>query len=111
VDRSVADNGLRDYDRAIVDADQAIKLSRTSEATEGYESRGEARFHKGDLGGAIADFDHALQLYPEYAQALFGRGVAKLKKGDRAGGEADVNAARKLDTGIVAEEARSEIRP
>jgi tetratricopeptide (TPR) repeat protein len=111
VDRSVADNGLHDYDGAIADAGQAIKLSRTSEATEGYERRGEARFHKDDFGGAITDFDHALQLYPEYAEALFGRGVAKLKKGDRAGGETDVSAARKLNANIAAEEAKTGITP
>jgi tetratricopeptide (TPR) repeat protein len=111
LNRSLAENGNADYERAISDSDQAIKLSRTSEATVGYDSRGDAHFHKGDFATAIDDYDHALKLWPEYPQALYGRGAAKMRSGDRIGGQADMDAARKLKPGVENVEGKLGIKP
>jgi len=52
---------------------------------------------KHNLDRAVADYDQALLLQPNYASALYWRGMAKRDKGDTAGGDADIAAARKLE--------------
>ena len=111
LNRSLAFNGKADYDRAIQDSDQAIELSHASEATLGYDSRGDAHFHKGDFATAIDDYEHALKLWPEYPQAMYGRGAAKMRHGDRVGGQADIDAARKLKADVETVEAKLGIKP
>jgi tetratricopeptide (TPR) repeat protein len=111
LNRAIAHNGKSDYDRAITNSDQAIRLSRTSEATVGYNTRGDAHLHKGDFNAAIDDYDHALKLWAEYPQAMYGRGVAKIRGGDRTGGQADIDAAQKLKADVAAEEAKLGIKP
>ena len=49
-----------------------------------------------DLDGAIADFNQAIRLDPNYALAYRNRGNAKRKKGDVDGAIADYNRAIKL---------------
>jgi tetratricopeptide (TPR) repeat protein len=56
-----------DYDRAIADYDQAIKLK--AGYTDAYKSRGDAYEAKGDHARAIADYDLALQLDPTLVEA------------------------------------------
>jgi tetratricopeptide (TPR) repeat protein len=111
LNRSLAYNGKADYDHAVADSDQAIKLSHTSEATVGYDSRGDAHFHKGDFATAIDDYDHALTLWPQYPQAMYGRGAAKMRSGDGVGGQADMDAARKLKPDVETAEAKLGIKP
>jgi tetratricopeptide (TPR) repeat protein len=90
-----------DYDRAIADYDQAIRLD--PKHTAAYINRGVAWNDKGDLDRAIADYTEAIRLDSANASALYGRGVAKLKKGDTAGGNADLAAAKatKPDIAVV----------
>ena len=108
---SQADIGRRNYTRAIADADQAIRLSPLSGATEAYNNRGNAHFHLGALGDAVVDYDAALKLDPGNWQPLYGRGVVKLRKGDTAGGRTDIDAAVKLHPGAPDEERRRGIAP
>ncbi|MFH1134867.1 MAG: tetratricopeptide repeat protein [Pseudomonadota bacterium] len=70
--------------------DQAIELytkiirNRELKAREraiSYLLRGEAAKDKGDLDGAVKDFDRALRINPNYAQAHYFRGLALEKKG------------------------------
>jgi hypothetical protein len=44
--------------------------------------RGWAYFNNGDYDKAIADFDQAIRLYPNYVQAYINRGITYEKKGD-----------------------------
>lgn len=46
---------------------------------------------------AIADLDHALQLQPDFYNALLNRGLAKRKNGDLSGAVDDYNAAIELE--------------
>ena len=71
--------------------DQAIELytklirNRDLKARERaitYLLRGEARKDKGDLDEAEKDFDRALRINPNYAQARYFRGLVLEKKGD-----------------------------
>ena len=73
---------------------QAIKFN--SNYALPYNNRGIIKRNKGDVAGAIADFDRAITLNPKYANAYRNRGVAKQKKGDNDGAIADFNRAIKL---------------
>ncbi|NOT39958.1 MAG: tetratricopeptide repeat protein, partial [Alphaproteobacteria bacterium] len=111
VARSFAFTGSGAYDKAIADADRAIELSPVSGATEAFDSRGNAHFHKGDFAAAIDDYTAALKLWPENPQALYGRGAAKSRRGDTTGAAADMNAARALKADIAAAEEKLGIGP
>ncbi len=111
VARSFALTGSGAYDRAIADADRAIKLSPRSGASEAFVSRGNAHFHKGEFTAAIEDYTAALKLWAENPQALYGRGAAKSRRGDAAGAAADMNAARALKAEIAVTEEKLGIRP
>src|SRR5262249_2984868 len=46
---------------------------------------------------AIADFDQAIQLKPDFANAYFVRGTVKQVMGQQAAGDADIAKAKALD--------------
>ena len=62
-----------------------------------YLHRGVAYQLKGDLDGAIADYDRAVSLDDRLALAWHNRGMAKWKKSDRAGAASDFAAALAID--------------
>src|SRR5436190_24244749 len=62
-----------------------------------YNNRGNAKGAAGDLGGAIADYTHALQLDPKLAEAYYNRGNAKRDKGELDGAIADYTRAIELN--------------
>ncbi len=68
------------YDRAIRDLNQAIKLS--PKYTEAYNNRGLTYSSKGEYDLAIRDLDKTIELNPSYAEAYSNRGVTYLAKGD-----------------------------
>jgi tetratricopeptide (TPR) repeat protein len=55
--------------------------SKEQQAVDAY-NRGLARYHKGELDEAIADYTEAIRLDPQLAYAYYGRGNAYYKKGD-----------------------------
>ena len=62
------------YDRAIHDFDQAIRLDPAF--PDAFNFRGVALVGKSQFEQAIADFDHAIQLDANYAIAIYNRGLA-----------------------------------
>src|SRR5258708_31931154 len=62
-----------------------------------YLKQGIDHFSKGDLAGAIADYDRALIADPKFAEAYFNRGKARRAQGDLDGAIADYEAAAELD--------------
>jgi tetratricopeptide (TPR) repeat protein len=77
-------SAIAQYDRAIEDYDQAIRLNPNNALA--FFSRGRAYANKGQLDRAIEDYDRAIRLNPNDALALVGRGSAYVGKGqyDRA---------------------------
>ena len=63
-----------DYDRAILDYDQAVRLNPSH--ANAFSNRGVAYARKGDYDRAIQDYDEAIRLNPNHADAFSNRGVA-----------------------------------
>jgi tetratricopeptide (TPR) repeat protein len=82
-----------DYDRAIADYAQAIKLNGKFAAA--FNNRGVAYDKKGDYDRAIADFDQAIKLKAT-TETYFNRGNAYLSKSQYASAIDDYNQALKL---------------
>jgi len=78
--RSVAYNRKGEYDRAIADLDEAIRLD--PKFALAYNNRGVAYKNKGELDRAITDFDEAIRLNPKYALPHDNRGNAYKNKGE-----------------------------
>ena len=69
-----------DYNRAIADYNEAIRLDPQNART--YAARGLADIMKRDYDRAIADFSEAIRLGPKNARAYATRGHAYNMKGD-----------------------------
>ena len=69
-----------------------------ADASEVLRARGITAYHNGDLDGAMADLDQAIQLYPKFAAAYIDRGIVlyRMQKFDRA--LADVARAKQIET-------------
>ena len=65
-------------------------------AAVALNNRGVARQDKGDLDGAIQDYNEAIRLKPDYAIAFLSRGTARRVKGDLDGAIQDDNQAIRL---------------
>jgi tetratricopeptide (TPR) repeat protein len=67
-----------DFDRAIEDADQAIRLNPNEPSF--YYTSGLAYKKKGDFDRAIQDFNKAIRLNPNFERAYYDRGNAYIDK-------------------------------
>ena len=98
-----ADMNLRErkYDEAIADYDTAIRFypenipaSTTAVYLAYYHnSRGEAKFAKGDFAGALEDFDKAIDLGMYWSNGYYNRGFAHEKLGNIEAALADYDKA------------------
>ena len=99
-------NFKKEYDLAITECSQAIKLGPTVDATIGserlgkdrtisdyYSERGFAYYRKDDTVHALVDLDNAIRLNPDNGRALKTRGTIYEAKGDPRA-QADLAAAR-----------------
>ena len=99
----------KQYDAAITECSQAIKLGPGADTTmaghneklgrdkvisDYYATRGHAYLKKDDLVHAFADLENAIRLNPDNGRALRTRGEAYEAKGDVARAQADYAAAK-----------------
>jgi tetratricopeptide (TPR) repeat protein len=71
-----------------------VAVSQLSAAD--FVKRGNVKYAKHDLDGAIADYSKAIELDPKLAEAYDSRGYIKKAKRDQAGADADFAQAAKL---------------
>jgi tetratricopeptide (TPR) repeat protein len=84
-----------DYDRAIADFNEAIRLD--PQDASAYYNRGNAWSKKGEHDRAIADFTEAIRFDARKAEAYYNRGLAWSRKGDNDRAIADYNDAIQAD--------------
>src|SRR5262249_35976362 len=73
--RCIAFRHLHDYEHAMRDCEEAIRLAPNGAAA--YRERGVTRLLKADHDGAIADFTEAIRLFPNYSQPFNDRAVTR----------------------------------
>jgi tetratricopeptide (TPR) repeat protein len=71
--------------------------SDNEEQVKAYVSDGKGSFQKGDLDGALAAFNHALDLDPRSPDALYNRGLTKAQQDDSDGAISDFSQALQVD--------------
>jgi len=89
--------GKGDYDRALADYDEAIRLDPQDPLA--YYNRGVARHGKHDYDRAIADYDQAIRLDPQHARALRNRGYSRFLRGSFAEAAKDLAETLRLIPG------------
>jgi tetratricopeptide (TPR) repeat protein len=96
--RGNAYTARRDYDRAIQDFDQSIKLNPIY--TKPFNNRGVAYLKKSEYDLAIKAFDEAIGLNPGYAEAFANRAGAYLKKNEYNLAARDYDEAIRLEPNL-----------
>ena len=91
------------YLKKLLDKSKSATLlseQNQSISTETYNFGGNVKFKQGDYVGAIADYDKAIQLKPDYAEAYNNRGLAKHELGKHEAALADFDKAIQLKPGL-----------
>jgi tetratricopeptide (TPR) repeat protein len=91
---------LREFDRALLDAETAVRLSPETSAWK--NNRGECFIKRKEYDKAIAEFNQLLKEDPEYDFALLNRGEALLRSKKHKDALSDIEAALKIDRKIPA---------
>ena len=89
-----------DYDRAIQDFDQSIKLNPTY--AKPFNNRGVAYLRKGEYDLAIKALDEAIKLNPNYGGAFANRAGIYLKKNEYDRAARDYDEAIRLEPNLEA---------
>jgi tetratricopeptide (TPR) repeat protein len=92
--RGIARAGKGDYDLALQDYDQSIKLYPTF--AKAFNNRGVAYEKKGDLDHAISDFNIAINISHDYATAFANRAQVYEKRRDYDRALSDFNEAIRI---------------
>jgi tetratricopeptide (TPR) repeat protein len=85
----------QDYDKAIKDHDEAIRLDPNYAA--GFMHRGNTYARRGDFDRALADHSEGIRLTPKDADAFYNRGYTYSRKGDHERAIVDYSTGLELD--------------
>jgi tetratricopeptide (TPR) repeat protein len=88
-----------DYERAIADLDEAIRLDPKNVAA--FQKRGLLWWTRTEYDKALEDFDACVKLQKESGSAFMNRGCAWFSKGKQEMAMADFNEAIRLDPKLV----------
>ena len=83
----------KNYQEALTALDKSIELEENGEA---YAYRGMAKYQLNDFKGALADYDKAISLIPDYGEVYDLRGIVKSELGDKVGACEDWNKSFEL---------------
>lgn len=72
-----------------------------------YTNQGLAKYDQGDLDGALANFNQAISLDPNYGPAYFSRANVKTEDGDSAGALADYDQAIEIYNRAIAADSNN----
>lgn len=98
----------RELQEALADCNEALRLDPYP--SHQLATRGLVYLRLERFDNAVADYDAALKINSQMANALYGRGFAKLKKGDNPAGNDDIAAAKVIQPDIAEEFARYGMR-
>jgi tetratricopeptide (TPR) repeat protein len=90
----------RDFEHAIADLDEAIRLD--PDAIAAYQNRAASYRNSGQLERALADLNRAAQIDPQDARTFLSRGVIYFKMGAPTRAIQDYDTSLKLDPNFVA---------
>ena len=76
---------------------EATGSAEEPKTSEDFNRRATGRMAKGDLTGALADYDQSVTLDPSNMQATYHRGLARQAKGDLSGALSDFNSVINVD--------------
>jgi tetratricopeptide (TPR) repeat protein len=93
--RGVAHRLKRDYDAALADYSEALRLNPASASA--YNNRGIIFRIRHDYDRAIADYDHAIALSPDYTAAFYNRALAYTDKSDFGRAATDFDVVLKVN--------------
>lgn len=77
-------------------SNQAGTVSPSAKSAEAFFNEGLQKYNAGDFAGALADYNEAIRLNPNYAEAYNNRGNAKADLGDKEGAIADYTRSIEL---------------
>jgi len=86
-----------DFKNAYIDYNKAIEYGAGAKLNDVYNNRGDLRMTMGDVDGGIADFNKAISIDPDYAQAYYNRGNAWMRKDSLLRAIDDYNRAAGID--------------
>ena len=87
-----------DLKNAYIAYNNTIKYGADTKLNSVYNNRGDLRTTIGDIDGGMADFNKAINIEPEFAEAYYNRGNAWMQKDSLWLAVRDYNCAIELDT-------------
>jgi len=98
---------LGQYDRALADHNESVKLS--PKVAFPVSTRGGFYYDRGAYDEAMRDLDQTLRIDPKYTDALLNRGAIYLVRGDTARANADFAAAIRIDQSLLVNVRRKQL--
>jgi len=102
IKRGIAYEWKGDHARAVVDYDQAIKVSPAN--ADAFYNRGVAYGRLNQPDRALQDYDQAIRLRPTYADAFYNRGITFKNRGQHERAVQEFDQVLRLEPG--ADDAR-----